>query len=72
MGNGRYNFGMTVSNMCNIVSCVEILNTPIVNEMSAKSATEMERSGIGVRYGYGIAHELMAKTFHLVRTSGCA
>ncbi len=37
--------------------------------MSAESTTEMERSGIGVRYGDGFAHELMAQVLHLVGTS---
>jgi hypothetical protein len=37
--------------------------------MSANSTTEMERSGIRVRYGNGFAQELMAQVLHLFGTS---
>jgi len=59
---------MTVTDMCYIVSSVEILYSSFIDEMSAESATEVERSGIGVRYGDGFAHELIAQAFDLVRT----
>ena len=66
--NGRYNFGMTVTDVCYIVSGVEVFNSSFIDEESAESATEVERSGIGVRYGDGFAHELIAQAFDLVRT----
>ncbi len=69
IGDGRYDFWVTVPNVCNVISRVEVFNSMFVNQMRANSTTEMERSGIGVRYGDGFAQELMAQVLDLFGTS---